>query len=220
MTELKLKAQKRDRIGKGAAKKYRAEGWIPAEFYFSHHDNLHLVLNKEEFENILLNASGLLELEVEGESKKFQCILKDIQVDPVKEFLLHADFQGVKMGEKIILTVPVVLKGTAEGVKSGGILEFITREVEVECLPRNIPENLEIDVTDLEIGDSIRVKDIDFENIRILNDPDETILNIEHSKVAQELEEAEEVELEEEEMQEPEVITGRKEEDEEKEETE
>jgi large subunit ribosomal protein L25 len=219
MAELKLKAQKRDMIGRGAAKKYRQDGWIPAEYYSSQKDNIHLILNQKEFESKLLHAHGLLELEVEGEKEKLQCVLKDLQIDPVKETLVHADFQGVKLGEKLTLDIPIVLKGTAAGVKAGGILEFITREVEIECVPNDIPDNLEIDVTDLEIGDSVRIKDLKFEKIRILDDEDETILIVEHAKVVQELEEAEVAEGEEE-VQEPEVITSRREEEEEKEEKE
>jgi large subunit ribosomal protein L25 len=222
MAELKLKAQKRDMIGRGAAKKYRQDGWIPAEYYSSQKDNIHLILNQKEFESKLLHAHGLLKLEVEGEKEKLQCVLKDLQIDPVKESLIHADFQGVKLGEKLTLNIPIVLKGTAAGVKAGGILEFITREAEIECLPDEIPDNLEIDVTELEIGDSVRIKDLKFEKIRILDDEDETILIVEHAKVVQELEEAEVEEGEEgeEEVQEPEVITARKEEEGEKEEKE
>ncbi|MEJ2049464.1 MAG: 50S ribosomal protein L25 [Calditrichota bacterium] len=219
MAELKLKAQKRDMIGRGAAKKYRQDGWIPAEYYSSQKDNIHLIFNQKEFESKLLHAHGLLELEVEGEKEKVQCVLKDLQIDPVKETLVHADFQGVKLGEKLTLDIPIVLKGTAAGVKAGGILEFITREVEIECFPNDIPDNLEIDVTGLEIGDSVRIKDLKFDKIRILDDEDDTILIVEHAKVVQELEEAE-VEEGEEEVQEPEVITARREEEEGKEEKE
>lgn len=217
MADLKLKAQKRERTGKKATKRYRQDGWIPAEFYSSQKENIHLILNKKEFESKLLHARGLLELEVEGEKEKLQCVLKDLQIDPVKETLLHADFQGIKMGEKLTLDVPIVLKGTAAGVKAGGILEFITREVEIECFPTDIPDHLEIDITALEIGDSVRIKDLKYDNIEILNDEDETILILEHAKVVEEVEEAEVGEGEEE-ITEPEVITARKEEDEEKEE--
>jgi large subunit ribosomal protein L25 len=217
MSEVKLIAKKRENVGKGASRKYRAAGMVPIEFYSHHDDNLHLLIGNHELEKLLAKGHGLLNLEVEGQKNSLQCVLKDIQFDPVKGNILHADFQGVKTGEKLTLSVPIILNGTAEGVKSGGILEFIHREVEIECLPKDIPEHLEINVTELEIGDSIRVKDLNFENIRILDDPEETILIIEHSKVAKELEEAEaaaEEEIEEE-AQEPEVITARKEEEEE-----
>jgi large subunit ribosomal protein L25 len=229
MSDTKLKAKMRDKTGKGATRKYRADGWIPAEFYSSHQDNMHLLLNRRDFELILTHAHGLFSLEVEGKDKDFQCVIKELQTEPVMGNLLHADFQGVKLGEKITLTVPIHLEGEAPGVKAGGIMEFLIREVEVECLPRHIPDSLEIDVSQLEIGDTVRVKDLEHENVRILDDPEETILLIEHSKIVKELEAAdaaaaaaeEEIEeLEGEEAQEPEVITARKKDEEEEEEKE
>ena len=223
MSELVLKAVKRDKTGKGATRKYRADGWIPAEYYSSHDENYHLLLNGAEFETILTHGHGLFKLEIEGEKKDFQCVIKELQLEPILGKVLHADFYGVKSGEKLILNVPISLKGTAAGVKTGGILEFLIRELEVECLPRHIPEVLEIEVSNLEVGDSIRVKDLSFENIRILDDPNETILLVEHSKIAKEIEELDEsleAELEEEESMEPEVITARKSEEEEEEEQE
>jgi large subunit ribosomal protein L25 len=210
MSELQIKAEKRDLIGKGAAKKYREQGLIPGEFYSSHEDNLHLLVNKKEFETLLSHVHGLLKLNVKDLDKNFDCVIKDVQTDPVRGGVLHVDFLGVKAGEKLTIKVPVVLRGTAAGVKSGGILEHIIREVEVECLPKDIPEKLEIDVTQLNIGDSVRVKDLLFENIKILDDLEETILLIEHSRVA--VEETAEAEIEEE-AAEPEVITAKKEEE-------
>jgi large subunit ribosomal protein L25 len=224
MSETILKAVKRDKTGKGATRKYRADGWIPAEYYSSHDDNFHLLLKGSDFESILAHGHGLFKLEIEGEKKEFQCVIKELQLEPILGQVLHADFFGVKSGEKLILNVPISLQGTAAGVKTGGIMEFLIRELEVECLPRHIPEVLEIDVSQLEVGDSIRIKDLMFENIRILDDPNETIVLVEHSKLAKEIEEMEEsmeAELEEEESQEPEVITARKsDEDEEEEEKE
>jgi large subunit ribosomal protein L25 len=226
MSETKLRAKMRDMTGKGATRKYRAEGWIPAEFYSSHHDNLHLLLNSRDFEIILTHGHGLFKLEVEGQEKDFQCVIKEIQTEPVRGKLLHADFQGVKLGEKLTLTVPIHLEGEAPGVKAGGIMEFLIREVEVECLPKHIPDSLVVDISQLEIGHSVRVKELEHENVRILDDPEETILLIEHSKIIKELEAAEAEALEEmeelegEEEQEPEVITARKKEGEEEEEKE
>jgi len=217
MSDSKLKAQLRDKMGKSATRKYRTEGWIPAEFYSSHQENMHLLLNSSEFENILSHGHGLFSLKVEGKDEDFQCIIKEIQTEPVLGKVLHADFQGVKLGEKLTLNIPIHLSGTAAGVKAGGIMEFLIREVEVECLPKDIPDSLNIDITALQIGDTVRIKDLVYGNIRILDDPEETILLIEHPKITQELEAVEEAEeLEGEEAQEPEVITARrKDEDEE-----
>lgn len=209
MSETLLKAKVREKTGKSATRKYRANGWVPAEYYSVHDNNIHLLLNQKEFESTIVHGHGLITLQVEGQKKDFQCVIKDTQFDPVKGNLLHADFQGVTLGEKLTLKVPIVMKGTSVGVKAGGILEFIVREVEVECLPRHLPESLEIDVTNLNVGDSIRVKELNYENIKILDDPEEIIVLVEHSRVAMEVEEAEAAEAldeEEEEAQEPEVI--------------
>ncbi|MEJ2636811.1 MAG: 50S ribosomal protein L25 [Calditrichia bacterium] len=212
MSEVIVKASKRDQIGKGYARKYRSGGLIPAEFYSAHDDNKHLLVNGKEFETLLSHSHGLLTLEVEGEKKQVQCIVKDLQHHPINGSVLHVDFQGVKQDEKITIDVPLVLKGTAPGVKAGGILEHLIRELQVECFPRDIPERIEIEIAGLEIGDSIQVKDLEHANFRILDDPEETIVMVEHARVAKE-EEAEE-ELLAEEPQEPEVIRGRKEEEE------
>ncbi len=217
MSQTSLKAKLREQIGKGATKKYRVDGWIPAEFYSAHEANLHLLLKGRDFEKILSHGHGLFNLEVEDNQKNLQCVIKDIQLDPVKGNVLHADFQGVKLGEKLTLSVPIILKGAAAGIKAGGILEFIIREVEIECLPKDIPEQIEIDVTSLQIGDSLRVKDLKFENFRILDDPEETVLVLEHPKLVKEAEEveAEEELLVEEEPKEPELVRARKKEEEE-----
>ncbi len=221
MPETLLKAKVREKTGKSAARKYRADGWVPAEYYSAHDNNINLLLNQKEFESTIVHGHGLITLQVEGQKKDFQCVIKDTQFDPVKGNLLHADFQGVTLGEKLTLKIPIVLNGTSVGVKAGGIMEFIIREVEVECLPRHIPENLEVDVTNLNVGDSIRVKELNYENLKILDDPEETIVLVEHSRVAMEVEEAEAAEAlgEEEEAQEPEIIgRGKEEEEKEKEE--
>jgi large subunit ribosomal protein L25 len=219
MSQTSLKAKLRDKTGKAATRKYRVDGWIPAEFYSAREKNLHLLLNGRDFERILTHGHGLFSLEVEGNKDQLQCVIKDIQLDPVAGSVLHADFQGVKLGEKLTLSVPIVLKGTAAGIKAGGILEFITREVEIECLPKDIPEQIEVDVTSLQIGDSVRVKDLNFENFRILDEPEDTILMLEHPKLAAEAEEEEKEEelLVEEEPKEPELVRKRKEEEEEEE---
>ncbi len=213
MAELSVKAKKREQTGKGATKKYRYEGWIPAEFYSSHDDNVHLLLNEKDLGSTLVDSHGLINLNVEGQKKKLQCFIKDIQFHPVKGNILHVDFQGIRKGEKITITIPVTLQGTAEGVKNGGILEHFIRELEIECLPQDIPDAIEIDVSDFVMGDSFRIKDLEVENVKIFNDPEELILNIEYPKPEEEIEEELEGELEEE-MQEPEVI-GKEEEGEE-----
>ncbi|MFZ0390913.1 MAG: 50S ribosomal protein L25 [Calditrichia bacterium] len=208
-----LKAKKREQFGKSATRKYRLEGWVPAEYYSSHDDNMHLLFDQKLVEQSLANAHGLLTVQVEGSKKKHACVLKDLQVDPLRGNVIHVDLQGIRKGEKISLTVPVVLHGTAAGVKTGGILEHLVREIDIECLPKDIPEQFDIDISAMEIGDSVHVRDLQKENVRILADPDETILILDHPRMAVEEEEVEE----EEELTEPEVITSRREEEEDEE---
>ena len=144
---------------------------------------------------------------IEGEKEPKKCVIKEIQRDPVSGKFLHVDFLGVRMGEKITVTVPLVLNGTPAGVKSGGIMEHLIRELEIECFPRHLPEKLEVDVSNLEIGDSIHVSNLKFENMAILDDPDSAVVVIEAPRVV--VEEVEEA-VEEEMPTEPEVISEKK----------
>lgn len=217
MADVSVKAKKREKLGKGAAKKYRFEGMIPGEYYAAGEDNIHLLLDEKEAEATLTHVHGLINMQIEGTRKKFSCVIKDLHFDPVKGNLLHVDFWGVKAGENIIVSVPIVVKGTAAGVKSGGFLEHLIRELEIECLPQDIPEQLEVDVSNLEIGDVIHVKDLHYDKINILDDPEETILHVAHARIVKEEEEVEEEIGLEEEVQEPELVKSRKEEEEEEE---
>lgn len=206
-----LVAKKRNDFGKGAARRLRRQGFIPAVYYSHGEKAIPLSVDEKTLLYFMQKAHGLIELNIEGIKKNQKCIFKDIQYDPVTDEILHVDFQGVKMGEKITMTVPLVLKGTPVGVKSGGILEHLIREIEIECLPRYIPEYLELDVSELKIGDVIHIKDLQFENIKILEDPEETVVLIEMPRKAEVIEveeEAEETLFEE--PTEPEVITAKK----------
>ena len=140
--------------------------------------------------------------------------MKDYQTDPVDGELLHADFFEVSLTEEVEVTVHITLVGEPIGVRrDGGILQYLLREIEVECLPDKIPGHIEVDVSNLEIGQSIRVGDLRRgEGIKVLNDPDEVIINI----VAPAVEEAAPVEAAAPEIKEPEIIKkGKKEEEEE-----
>lgn len=212
MAEVVVLAENRENVGKGAARRYRAAGKILGEFYASQEENIHLLINKKEFESILARTHGLVTLNLKDQKRKLECVVKDYQVDPVKGGIIHVDFQGIKRGEKLTVKVPIVLIGTSEGVKTGGILEHLIREAEIQCLPKDIPQKFEIDITSLEIGDSVRIKDLKYENIEFQDDPEETILLIDHPRVIEE-EVVEEVE-EEEGAEEPEVITAKKEDEE------
>ena len=205
MAKVELKVTIRDRAGKGGARKTRREGSFPAVLYGEGEDVRSLSVDSKEFYPVIRTAAGenvILDLKIEGrESGECIAIVKEIQYHPVRRDILHVDFQHISMTKKIVVRVPVETKGEAVGVKTkGGILEVIHREIEVECLPADIPDALALDVSDLDVGDSLQVKDLRVENATIVSDPDETVVTIvapsviEEAKpeVAEEAEEGEE----------------------------
>lgn len=205
-----IEAIKREKFGKSAVRKLRKEGYVPGVFYIHGEEAIPIAFDFKEISHFLQEAHGLIELKLKNSKDSFKCIVKDVQFDPVTDNVIHVDFQGVKMGQKITMTVPLVLKGTPAGVKEGGILEYLIRELEISCLPRYIPEYLEWDISDMKIGDVLHAGDLKFENIEILDDPNETVVILEAPKVAEVV--VEEEALLEEEEQEPEVITSKREE--------
>jgi len=203
-----VEAKKRVDMGKGYARRLRKQGLIPGVFYEKGKEALPLVFDKKKIQFMINHSHGLMDLKIEGEKNPRKCVVKEVQYDPVTDEVIHLDFQGVTMGEKLVVTVPLVLKGTPAGVKAGGILEHLIHELEIECYPKDLPEELELDVSHLNLGDSIHIKDLHFENIRILDDPSEVVVLVAAPKVM----EVEEAAVEEGEEMEPQVITGKKEE--------
>jgi large subunit ribosomal protein L25 len=163
-----LEATKRSTKGKNEARRLRAAGKIPAVLYGAQKAGdtpppLSVAVDPKPFLRILHSKSGLntlITFKVEGE-KDARVLVRGVQLDPVSHHLLHADFYRVNMDRKITVTVPVQLRGEARGVKTdGGVLDFVHREIELECLPAEIPNAIEIDITNLGIGDAIHVRDI------------------------------------------------------------
>ncbi|RMF61341.1 MAG: 50S ribosomal protein L25 [Calditrichaeota bacterium] len=179
-----IEAKRREQFGSRFARRFRRQGLIPAVFYFRGDDALSLLLDSKQITQFLGHTHGLIDLQIEGEKSPRKCVVKDVQYDPLTDQVVHVDFLGITMGEKIEVTVQLKLIGTPVGVKQGGILEHLTRELEIECFPRHLPDHLEVDVSELNVGDSIQVKDLNFENITILNDPNETIALVELPKAA------------------------------------
>ena len=162
-----LEAVKREGRGKNEANRLRASGRIPAVVYGSKKDDkapegVALSVDPKSLLRILHSDSGantLINLRVEGTEARV--MVKEYQLDPVTHQLLHADFYALAMDKEITVTVPIVIKGEARGVKQqGGIVDFVTRDIEVQCLPTNIPGHIDVDVTELMLNDSIRVKDL------------------------------------------------------------
>jgi large subunit ribosomal protein L25 len=161
--EATLKATRRDTRGKNEARRLRQGGQIPATLYGGTNEATAIAVDSKTLSRIMHSEAGvnsLISLEVEGEPAA-KVLVKQYQVEPVRHSLLHADFYRVAMDRLLTITVPIVLKGEPKGVKQqGGVLDFVNREIQIECLPADIPENVEIDVSELLMGQSIRLRDV------------------------------------------------------------
>lgn len=199
MELLELNAVTRTDSGKGQARTLRREGRLPAVLYGPNTDPVMLSINLTELEDITKGGSAgqaILSISVEGEKKPRTAMIKELQVSPLSRDYLHVDFYEVDMQKKINVMVPVTTTGKCIGIEMGGMIQLIRRELEVLCLPGNIPENIEIDITELNIGDSVHVEDVKLEgDIEIPHEVDFTILTILSAKMKEE--EVEEEELEE-----------------------
>ena len=163
-----LEAKKRDGRGKNEARRLRVSGRIPAVVYGARKDGqapegVPVAVDPKEVLRILHSESGantLINLKLDG-SPESRVMVRDYQLDPITHQLLHADFYRVAMDQMIEVTTPILVKGDARGVKvQGGILEFVRREIQIECLPSDIPEHVDVDVSELMLHQGVRVRDI------------------------------------------------------------
>jgi large subunit ribosomal protein L25 len=190
-----LDAVKRNTKGKNEARRLRAAGRIPATLYGAQKAGDQpapesVAVDPKPLMRILHSASGLntlISLKLQGGGAA-RVLVKNVQLDPISNHPLHADFYRVNMDRKITVTVPVVLRGESRGVKQdGGVLDFVHREIEVEVLPANIPDKIEVDVTDLGIGDSVHVRDVASNAAWTpISDPDMMIVHVVVIKVVEE----------------------------------
>lgn len=159
---VKLEVERRSETGKGAARTLRREGYVPAVVYGHGQESQPCKVPSKELEKLLTSISyenTLIDLKVGG-GRSRPVLIREVQVHPFKPEVLHVDFLVVRKGEKLRVEVPIRLVGLAPGVKEGGIMEHLLREVEVRCDPDAIPESLELDVSALEVGDSLTVGDL------------------------------------------------------------
>jgi large subunit ribosomal protein L25 len=199
---IELKTNKRTATGNGPARRLRQSGRIPAVYYGPNTEPVLLSVNKNDLEQVL-KKGGIgqvmlnLVIQKNGETLNMPAMIKELQTHPVSRNFIHVDFYEIKMDRKITVRVPVTTTGVAKGVELGGILQIVRRELEVECLPLAVPESIVIDVTDLDIGDSVHVGKISLEGeIEILEDDNRTVVTILHPKLEEE-EKPEEEEAEE-----------------------
>lgn len=211
MTELTLKAKKRTEFKRSVSRQLRVAGNIPGIYYGHGEEPIAIQASELSLRPILFSSEAhIINLEVEGGDKVLNCILKDVQYDPIHNRPIHFDLIALKEGETIELEVTVKLNGTAIGIKNGGILQHSLHKLDIECLPQNIPSHIDIDITNLDVGDSVRVSDIKMEGIVILNDENASIVSV----VTPTVEKVEEPVVTEAATAEPEVIAkGKKEEE-------
>lgn len=213
MEKVTLQANERKLISKSSRSTLRKNGRVPGIYYSKHANPIAIdVLERTINPLVYTSKTNLISLKLEGHDE-LECIIRDIQFDPVTDRVIHFDLLGLTKGEKLQLEIPVQLKGSAAGIKEGGVLQHFLHKLDVECLPANIPEHIEVDVSGLQIGDSIHVKDISLPDIEILNSEESMIVMISHQKVQEEAPVEEGVE----EAMEPEVIGKGKAEEEEEE---
>ncbi len=181
METVKLSAQYRERSSKGAVRALRRQGETPAVLYGRGVGNMLIKVPTKELEQILNNhviGSTLIDLDVDkGDQKESYLVMcREVQRDPLRRELLHADFFQIELTQEIQTEIPVVLIGEPQGVQKGGILQHMLREVTVSCLPTNLPEHIEIDISGLDVGEQVTVGDLEApEGVEILSDPESVI---------------------------------------------
>ena len=180
MPVIPLSGSRRDRLGKGGARKSRAAGQIPAVLYGHGETPIPVEIGSRAFEVALHKHEGgnpIVNLALGG--SEYTALIRAVQYDPITHHILHLDFQHISLTETVEVKVALHLTGTPTGVKDGGgILEYIMREVDVRCLPTAIPASIGVDVSHLNIGDSVHVRDLVVPDVEILNDRDATVATV------------------------------------------
>lgn len=222
MSDFTIEVTKREATGKNASRRLRGRGKVPAVVYGGDRDSIPIQLDREMLLDLMQSTEGqnpIFLLKMADTDSSRHAMIRDLQVDPVSRQVLHVDFQRILMTETLRVMVDVLPVGTAAGVREeGAVMDFVTREVEVECLPDNIPPRIEVDVEDLHIGDHVEAGDLELpDGVELVEDPDTVIVSVSYATLELELEELEEEEeaLLEAEMEEPEVIGRGKAEEEE-----
>jgi len=217
---------KREHVGGGVSRKLARRGQIAAVVYGAGRDSVPIQVDRKSVLELIKHSgseNAVFLLKMSGTKQERHAMIRDMQVDPVSRRILHIDFQRILMDQAIRVQVAVELVGTPAGVRNeGGILDFVTREVEVECLPGDIPKSLPVDISHLHIGQHVEVHELEVpEKVTVLDEPDRTLAAVGAPRVIEEPEEelGEELLLEAE-MEEPEVIGRGKEGEEEEAESE
>ena len=182
--QTRLKAKEKNETGKGISRKLRNAGHVPAVVYGPLMESKSIYMDHAEVERVLFLGGGrkILDMVIEGETEPFNCqvMFKDIHRHPVNRDILHIDFYKIEKGHEIFATVPVLLTGKAVGVvEQAGALQFLSRRLKIKCLPRNLPESIEIDITNMKLGDSLNVEDINnYPDFEIVEEPHRVVASV------------------------------------------
>lgn len=188
MKTIDLGVERRSTKGKNEARRSRAQGKIPAVVYGAGKPNVPITVDRKALSDAFRGGAGenaIFLLKLAGSDQSRHAMIREHQRDPLSRKTVHIDFVRVLMDEKIRVKVAIEVVGTAKGVKTdGGILDFVTREVEIECLPENIPAHLPIDVTELSIGDALRVSQIPaIQGVEIVDDAEKVLVHVAHPAI-------------------------------------
>ena len=194
----KLDLKERTVKGKSKARSLRRDGMVPGVYYFRGEENVDLQIDKKKLYHAMSSGQHVFEVEMNGATQ--YVTIKGIQYHPVTDEILHIDLMQVNMAEKMKFTIPISLEGEAEGVKEGGVLSQILTSIDVNCLPTSVPDNILVDISNMELNSNMTVADIVNipEGVEILSDPESTIATLappkeEEEPVVEELEEGEEL---------------------------
>ena len=214
MLDINITAETREITTKGAVNQLRRDGKVPGVLYSKEMEPVNFSVHELSLKPVVFTTEmHLVNIKI-GENEEVKSILKDVQFDALTDKITHIDFQAITVGQVIQVQIPFNLVGQSVGIKSGGTLQQTLNKLDIECLPKHIPENIELEITNLNIGDSIRVGDLSYENITILNSTDSTIVSVVAPRAEEEEETTEEVLDDTDEAAQPEVIGKEKAEEE------
>lgn len=201
MATARLTVSRREDLGKQGSKRTRARGEVPGVLYGEKQETIPISMSANDLRMALSTPSGrnvIIQVKLDGGEASNRAVIRDMARDPVTREILHVDLQRISENKPIVMNIPVTLVGESPAVKEGrGILDHTMRQLEVRCLPRDIPEHIEVDISELEVKHAIHVSDIREENLEILDHPERPVVEVLQPTLFKEpTEEVEEAELE------------------------
>jgi len=192
MAELTLEVSRREKTGKEVAKKLRRDGKIPAIVYGGHREPVAVSVDLKTVSELVKKSEhgvrSIFLLQLAGSDQKRHAMIKEITINPISRKMIHIDFVRVIMDEKVRVVVPIHIQGTAKGVKEGGLLDWQVRELHIECLPGQIPDSIDLDVTELAFNHFYRISDLEIaDGLRVLDDVERVVASVHGHKEEEEL---------------------------------